>query len=85
MANTLFKIAVLAMLVINCWGMFAGAIQEVKAQKLAPTNDVEVTEMTKMQLISQKITKPCSSSKECTCDPCCYGVCDNNWCKCIPR
>ncbi|GJW33338.1 putative ribonuclease H-like domain-containing protein [Tanacetum coccineum] len=44
--------------------MFVSATSEVKARKLAPTNVVEVTGLTKTQLVSPKITKRCYSSKE---------------------
>ena len=84
MVNAFFKIAFLAILVLNSCGMFVSAIPEVKARKLAPTNVVEVTEIAKIKVISPKLSKNCSSETECTCPPGFFAVCRQNKCGCIP-
>ena len=80
MVNAFFKIAFLAILVLNSCGMFVSAIPEVKARKLAPTNVVEVT---KIQVIPLKISKKCYSTEECTCLPGFYALCHEQKCSCI--
>ena len=84
MVNALFKIALLAILVLNSCGMLASSIPEVKARKLAPTNAVEVTEITKIQVISPNLSKKCYSVTECTCPPGFYARCHEQKCGCIP-